>query len=38
VFLPFVISVLDIQDGQLADIAAFEAADLIAAFGLPASL
>jgi RNA polymerase sigma-70 factor (ECF subfamily) len=37
VFLPFVISVLDIQDGQLADIAAFEAADLIAAFGLPAS-
>jgi RNA polymerase sigma-70 factor (ECF subfamily) len=37
-FLPFAISVLDIQDGQLADIAAFEAADLIAAFGLPASL
>jgi RNA polymerase sigma-70 factor (ECF subfamily) len=37
-FLPFSISVLDIRDGQLADIAAFEAADLIAAFGLPASL
>ena len=37
-FLPFAISVLDIQDGQLADIAAFEGADLFAAFGLPASL
>jgi RNA polymerase sigma-70 factor, ECF subfamily len=37
-FLPVVISVLDIQDGQLVDIAAFEAADLIAVFGLPASL
>ncbi|HEY0805193.1 MAG TPA: RNA polymerase subunit sigma-70, partial [Pseudonocardiaceae bacterium] len=38
VFLPFVITVLDIQNGQLVDIAAFEAADLIVAFGLPASL
>jgi RNA polymerase sigma-70 factor (ECF subfamily) len=37
-FLPFVITVLDIDNGRLADIAAFEAADLIAAFGLPASL
>jgi RNA polymerase sigma-70 factor (ECF subfamily) len=37
-FEPFTITVLDIQDGQLADIAAFEAAGLIAAFGLPASL
>jgi RNA polymerase sigma-70 factor, ECF subfamily len=38
VFLPFVITVLDIQDGRLVDTAAFEAADLIVAFGLPASL
>ncbi len=37
-FLPFVITVLDIERSGLADIAAFEAADLIAAFGLPASL
>ncbi len=37
-FLPFVITVLDIERGRLADIAAFEAPDLIAAFGLPASL
>jgi RNA polymerase sigma-70 factor (ECF subfamily) len=37
-FRPFVICVLDIQNGQLTDIAAFEAADLITAFGLPASL
>jgi RNA polymerase sigma-70 factor (ECF subfamily) len=37
-FLPFAISVLAIEDGRLADIAAFEVADLFAAFGLPASL
>jgi RNA polymerase sigma-70 factor (ECF subfamily) len=37
-FLPFSITVLDVRDGQLVDIAAFEAADLIVAFGLPASL
>jgi RNA polymerase sigma-70 factor (ECF subfamily) len=37
-FLPFSITVLDVRDGQLADIAAFEAADLFVAFGLPASL
>ena len=32
------ITVLEIDSGRLADIAAFEAAGLIAAFGLPASL
>jgi RNA polymerase sigma-70 factor (ECF subfamily) len=38
-FLPFAITVLNIQDGRLTNITAFEAADLIvAAFGLPASL
>jgi RNA polymerase sigma-70 factor, ECF subfamily len=37
-FLPFVISVLDIASGELADIAAFEAPGLISAFGLPAFL
>jgi RNA polymerase sigma-70 factor (ECF subfamily) len=37
-FLPFVISVLDIQDGRLTEIAAFEAAHLVMAFGLPTSL
>jgi RNA polymerase sigma-70 factor (ECF subfamily) len=37
-FLPFSITVLDVRDGQLVDIAAFEAADLFVAFGLPASL
>jgi hypothetical protein len=37
-FLPFVICVLDITGGKLADIAAFEAADLVTAFGLPAYL
>jgi RNA polymerase sigma-70 factor (ECF subfamily) len=37
-YLPFVISVLDIQPGGLVDIAAFEAPDLITAFGLPAYL
>jgi RNA polymerase sigma-70 factor (ECF subfamily) len=37
-FLPFVISVLDIQPGGLVDIAAFEAPDLITTFGLRAHL
>jgi hypothetical protein len=37
-YQPFVISVLDIEDDQLARITAFEAAHLITAFGLPASL
>jgi RNA polymerase sigma-70 factor (ECF subfamily) len=38
VYRPFVISVLDIDGDRLTHIAAFEAAHLIAAFGLPASL
>jgi RNA polymerase sigma-70 factor (ECF subfamily) len=37
-YRPFVISVLDIGGGHLAHITAFEAAHLITAFGLPASL
>ncbi len=37
-FRPFVIAVLDMEGGQLAEIAAFEAPELVAAFGLPASL
>lgn len=36
-FEPFAICLLNFQDGQLVDIAALQAADLIAAFGLPAS-
>ena len=38
IYRPFVISVLDIDGGRLAHITAFEAAHLITAFGLPASL
>ena len=34
-FLPFVISVLDIRQSRLIEIAAFEAPHLVAAFGLP---
>ena len=37
-FLPFVIGVLDIERGELAEIAAFEAPHLVAAFDLPLSL
>jgi len=37
-FLPFVISVLDIRQGRLTEIAAFEAPHLVAAFGLPDAL
>ena len=38
IYRPFVISVLDIDGDHLARITAFEAAHLITAFGLPASL
>jgi RNA polymerase sigma-70 factor, ECF subfamily len=38
VFAPFVLGVLRFEDGQLADIAAFEQPSLFAVFGLPASL
>jgi RNA polymerase sigma-70 factor (ECF subfamily) len=38
IYRPFVISVLDIDGDHLAHITAFEAAHLITAFGLPASL
>lgn len=38
VFSPFVLTVLHIENGRLADIAAFEQPSMFAAFGLPASL
>lgn len=38
IYRPFVISVLGIDGSHLAHITAFEAAHLITAFGLPASL
>ena len=37
-FLPFVLTVLRIEDGCLTDIAAFEQPSMFTAFGLPASL
>jgi RNA polymerase sigma-70 factor (ECF subfamily) len=37
-FSPFVLAVLRLEDGRLADIAAFEQPAMFAAFGLPASL
>jgi RNA polymerase sigma-70 factor, ECF subfamily len=37
-FFPFVLTVLRVEDGRLADIAAFEQPSMFAAFGLPASL
>jgi RNA polymerase sigma-70 factor (ECF subfamily) len=38
IYLPFVICVLDIDGDRLSQITAFEAAHLMTAFGLPASL
>jgi RNA polymerase sigma-70 factor, ECF subfamily len=35
---PFVLTVLRVEHGRLADIAAFEQPAMFAAFGLPASL
>ncbi len=37
-FLPFVLTVLRIEDGCLTDLAAFEQPSMFTAFGLPASL
>jgi RNA polymerase sigma factor (sigma-70 family) len=37
-FFPFVLTVLRLKDGRLADIAAFEQPSMFTAFGLPASL
>ncbi len=37
-FFPFVLTVLRVEDGRLADIAAFEQPSMFPAFGLPASL
>ena len=37
-FLPFVLTVLRLEDGSLTDIAAFEQPSMFTAFGLPASL
>src|SRR5690348_3364873 len=37
-FFPFVLAVLRLEDGRLADIAAFEQPSMFPAFGLPASL
>jgi RNA polymerase sigma-70 factor (ECF subfamily) len=37
-FVPFVLTVLRIEHGQVADIAAFEQPSMFTAFGLPASL
>ena len=37
-FVPFVLTVLRLEDGRLTDIAAFEQPSMFTAFGLPASL
>ena len=37
-FAPFVLIVLRIEDGHVAEIAAFEQPSMFTAFGLPASL
>ena len=37
-FVPFVLTVLRIEHGRVADIAAFEQPSMFTAFGLPASL
>ena len=37
-FVPFVLTVLQLEHGRVADIAAFEQPSMFAAFGLPASL
>ncbi len=37
-FVPFVLTVLRIEEGRLIDVAAFEQPSMFAAFGLPASL